>query len=122
MPADYHFDDRIIVVRGHAKYTTEELRTAVLGALADPERPVNAVLMLDLRTSNAVRTRTSAQVRDMADFLSREAAGFGSRLGMVTSTDVQFGLMRLGAAYAENEGVDAAVFRDYDEARAWLLR
>jgi hypothetical protein len=41
---------------------------------------------------------------------------------MVTTGDLGFGLMRLGAVAAETGGLAAEVFRDIAEARAWLTR
>ena len=40
---------------------------------------------------------------------------------MVVSSDMAYGLMRMGSVHAEHGGVAPAVFRDLAEARRWLL-
>jgi len=39
---------------------------------------------------------------------------------MVASSDVHFGLSRLGSVYSEGVGVDVQVFRDLESAITWL--
>lgn len=42
------------------------------------------------------------------------------RCAVLASSDVHFGLGRMGAVYSEAKGVVTSVFRDHDEALAWL--
>jgi hypothetical protein len=121
MPVSYVFDARIAVVRMQGHYSVDELEDTILAALADPGRPAGVVLMFDLRESRALRDRPTEDVRGMARFLSRNRAKFNSRFAMVASSDLAFGLMRLGAVTAEAGGVVTEVFREYAPARAWLL-
>ena len=44
----------------------------------------------------------------------------GARLALLVSTDLQFGLARLGGAYLEMEGLQVRVYRDRSEALTWL--
>jgi hypothetical protein len=120
MPVGYDFDDDMIVVRMIGKYTTHDVKSAILDALDDERLPQRAVLLFDLRESQSLQDRTADEVRDMARFLASHARRFGNRLAMVTTGDMAFGLMRLGAAAAESGGMAAQVFRDMSTARAWL--
>jgi hypothetical protein len=80
------------------------------------------VLLFDLRTSQALTERSANDVRQLAQFLSQHGTRFGLCLAMVVSTDLAYGLMRLGGTHTEMSGLRSAVFRDINEARIWLLR
>ena len=121
MPVSYSFDSHIVVVRAVGSYSTDELKAATLASLADAEVPSRPVLMFDLRESQVLTERTAGQLEDMALFLADLAPRFGNRLAMLVSSTVGYGLMRMGSAYAESDESKPEVFRDYDEARRWLL-
>lgn len=122
MPVRYYFDGPIAVLRAEGDYEPEDLKQGVLRALEDPACPAWPVMMFDLRASGSLARRSAEQVRDMADFLARHGNRFGRRLAMVVSSDVAYGLMRMGSAQAADGGVVPDVFRDFEAARAWLLR
>lgn len=122
MPVAYEFDGRVIVLRVDGKYAPTDLKAAILDALDDERLPAQAVLLFDLRESRSLPDRSADDVRDMARFLATNGKRFGNRLAMVTTGDLAFGLMRLGAVTAENGGIAAEVFRDISVAREWLER
>ena len=120
MPVGYDFDGDVIVVRPLGKYSTHDMKAAVLDALDDERLPARAVLLFDLRESRSLQDRTADEVREMAGFLASHGRRFSHRLAMVTTGDMAFGLMRLGAVAAESGGLVAEVFRDLAKAKAWL--
>ena len=120
MPVAYEFDDDVILLRMVGKYTTSDLKSSILDALDDARVPERPVLLFDLRESRSLQDRTADEVRDMARFLASQGRRFGHRLAMVTTGDLAFGLMRLGAVAAETGGLAAEVFRDMGEAKEWL--
>jgi len=121
MPVSFSFDGKIIIIRMEEFYSTGELKTAILKALDAPEAAADAVLMFDLSKSLALQERSAEDVRDMARFLASNGTRFNNRLGMVAPTDLAYGLMRVGSATAGINGLDAMVFRHFEEAREWLL-
>jgi hypothetical protein len=120
MPVAYEFDNDVILLRLVGKYTTSDLKSAILDALDDARLPERPVLLFDLRESRSLQDRTADEVRDMAHFLASHGRRFGNRLAMVTASDLAFGLMRLGAVTAETGGLAAEVFRDMGAAKEWL--
>ena len=122
MAVSYSFDGNIILIRMEGIYSTSELKATILKALDAPECPANPVMMFDLRESRSIKDRSAEDVRDMAMFLASQGPRFGNRLGMVAPTDLTYGMMRIGAVTAERGGVEAFVFREFNEAREWLLR
>lgn len=66
---------------------------------------------------------------DLSSSDTREIAGFviqhqptppPSRIAFVTDRDVDFGMARMFEVFREDPGTAFRVFRDYDEAVAWL--
>ncbi|MFL5576907.1 MAG: hypothetical protein ACJ79S_13155 [Gemmatimonadaceae bacterium] len=121
MPISYTFDERIIIVRMVGQYSVQDVEDALLLALTDPARPQGAVLLLDVRASESLRTRPPEDIWALGRLLARWRMWFGSRVAGVAPTDLLFGLMRMGQVPAEAGGVIACVFRAIEPARAWLL-
>lgn len=122
LPVGVDFDGDVIVLRLAGKYSTSDMKAAILKALDEAPASSGAALLFDMRESLSLQDRTADDVRDMARFLAAHGRRFGNRLAMVTTGDLAFGLMRLGAVIAEGGGVVAEVFRDMPSARSWLAR
>jgi len=121
MPVSHDFPGQTIVLRLAGSYTTADVRAGLLAAVTDARAPHTAQgLIFDVRDSQALATRSAADVRAMARFLASHADQFRRRVALVASSDVAFGLMRLGAVALEQQGVEAHVFRDAADASAWL--
>lgn len=72
--------------------------------------------LVDCRASTL--SLTSDQIRELA---SRSVFNAGSRRAFLVSSDYQFGLGRMFAAFREfNAGQEIMVFREMREALAWL--
>lgn len=85
----------------------------------DPETPV----LWDLREADA--TPFSADdVRRLSEFVAQyRRSPAHSRAALLVSRDVDFGLARMYEQVHEIRATgEVAVFRDYDEAVAWLTR
>ena len=125
MPVSYTFEDRIVVLRAEGRYPAAELRTAARAAFSDPEGPAAVGLfdglLIDARGSLSLRERSWAELRHTAHMLAPLVNHFGSRIAMVATSDLDYGLLRVAAVTLEGDGADAAVFRDVDAAREWLL-
>ena len=120
MPVTYEILDTTIALRMTGVYDTADIRSALVAAIADPERPEITGMLFDVRRSQSIAGRSADEVRAMALFLAANAHHYGRRIALVASTDAAFGLMRLGAVGVEQYGVDSRVFRDVGEADAWL--
>jgi hypothetical protein len=65
-------------------------------------------------------TVSAAEVKTLAEFiLSGQPAARPPRMAIVTSSDLDFGLARMFAAYREHPSTQVRVFRDYEEAIVW---
>lgn len=122
MPVTYAFRGEVLEIRAAGTYAASEVERAFQAALDDPTKPVLRALLYDARESAVVGTRTTPEVREAVAFFHGLARQVGQRLALVATTDVAYGVMRMVAGLADGQDIDAAVFRDPDEAIAWASR
>lgn len=129
MPVSYRFvhktptgDSGIVIIDLVGTYSMDDLRHTILNALADSSRPSDSPLLIDLSKSESIAGRSTEEVKSMAQFIGTLGRQFNHRVAMVAPTDLSYGLMRMGSVGAEERGVMADVFRNFSEARGWLLR
>lgn len=120
MPVSYRFADDIIIIEAVGTYTPTDLKATIQQVVDDPAAPPNKRFMFDLTASASLPKRSSEEVRDMAGFLRSLREKLGPRIAMVTSGQLAYGLMRMGASYADDPEFAAAVFTDVGSAEAWL--
>lgn len=112
-------DGRVTVLAPEGTYEVADLKRAVKEALASTESPRR--LLFDLRGSASLPGRSGDEIRSMANFLRSLRESLGPRVAMVTADTLTYGLMRMGSAFADDDGFTAGVFPDMEGARAWLL-
>ena len=122
MPVTYAFRDDVLEVQASGSYAPVEVEQAIRLALVDPARPALRALLYDVRASNEIGSRTTPEVRQAVAFFESLSHEVGRRIALLAATDVGYGVMRMVAAWAEARNLDAAVFRDADEAFAWASR
>ncbi len=121
MPVTYRFDSNIIVVEMFGEYSINDFRTAILSSLADSMSPAGCSLMFNFGASRSIHSRSSEDVKIIANFITSLAHRFTNRLAFVSSFDLPYGLMRFVSVKSGACGIESEVFRTYDEARKWLL-
>ena len=120
MPVSYTFRGRLYRIDCVGISRIQEVKDALLEGLASPDCPRSPVLLIDVSQSTSLPTRTPAEIRDMAGFLAQHADSIGGRCAVVASTDVHFGLIRMGSAHSQDSGLETHVFRSVPEALKWL--
>jgi len=121
MPVDYTFDGTIVVIAMRGEYSMEDIYKAAKESLADPNCPAHPRLLLDLTSSASISKRSSEDVNRVASFFGSMSKHFSDHIALVAPEDLKFGLMRMGSAGAEAQGVKSEVFRSLDDARKWLM-
>jgi hypothetical protein len=121
MPVRYRFDSNIVVIEMVEEYTTNDVRTTILNALADSARPPNSYLLINLMDSRSIYDRSSEDIKVMANFVGSLGNRFNNRIALVAPNDLIYGPMRMGSVGAEERGVKSEIFRTFEEARKWLL-
>ena len=91
---------------------------ASVGPLPGDDRPYD--ILVDMRLAR-VGVDTSAQAQTLALLASRNDPGRQrGRIALVASDDATFGIARMYAAYRGKSGITLEVFRQIEEADAWL--
>jgi len=101
--------------------TPVELERALMDAYRRPDYRPEADSLCDLRDAS-VEAFTGAEIRRVvATVLEHRGAPPGARTAIVVGRDLGFGLARMFAHQLEAKShSDVMVFRDMDEAMAWL--
>ena len=119
MPVTYHVNDDVIEMALNGECPPDEVIQAFHEALADPATPSTFVLFVDVRKSTSLASRDTADIIRVAEYLGPHKDRV-KRCAVLATEQVHFGLSRLGAVYSETAGVMTSVFRDREEALAWL--
>ena len=117
MPISYSFSDNILILSKEGKSTHQEFIDAFDNAMNDPSCPAGVELLIDGRNDELLPT--TEEIRKSSSYF----ATFGDRLGkraLVASSDLLFGLGRMAEAIEGFQDKEMQVFKDYDEAMAWL--
>ncbi len=118
MPESFEIDPRVGLVtsRVWGVVTDEEVRQHYLRLLADPRFDPSFRQLADVTGVTAVAASVTTVAVIARTTLFRE----GVRRAVVASSDLQYGMARLFAAYSEEGRQNVRVFRDLAAARAWL--
>jgi len=121
MAVNYRYDFNIIVVSMAGDYSINDLRTTLLNALADPERPPDSFLLFDFGKSKSIHTRSTKEMQTMADFITSMRNRYNCRLALVSLYDLPYALQVCLHVMSETYGLDSKMFHSYTEAREWLV-
>jgi hypothetical protein len=122
MTVRIHFDDlsRTLFVTADGTVTDEEVRDFARRAVQSPEFPPGGRELIDLRGIERLAVSTDV-LREMAQaFRAADTPQSETRIAIVASTDVAYGLSRMYQAFRDDSAVELEVFRDLAEARTWL--
>ena len=121
MPVTYRFDTNIVILELVGEYSMDDIRTTILKSLSDAMCPANSFLLIDLGESRSIYNMSPENVKAMSHFIASLGKQFNNRIALVASKDLPFGLMRMTTIESEEWGIEAEVFRTFDQAKKWLL-
>ena len=119
MPVTYRIDDDVVQMTLDGDIPPDDVLRTFDHVLVDPTCPPRFVLLFDVRKSTSLARRPTEDIIRVASYLGPHKERV-ARCAVVATEDVHFGLSRIGAAFCEAGGVVTNVFRDRDEAMAWL--
>jgi hypothetical protein len=120
MPVTYAIQGKFIKMELVGQYQPDDVIKTFEKAMSDPKCPNPAALLVDVRRSETLASAPVPEIRRVAEYIGPFSARVGGRVAVVASSDIHFGLSRLGSVYSEGVGVEAQVFRDVESAAAWL--
>ena len=107
----------VVVGTASGTLTLKEIREAAAVVWRDVEGP-RIRMLWDLR--DAQFTLSSSEVRAVAEFAKLNSPFSDLRMAFVVARDLEFGLIRMFEVFRDNGKARTAVFRDRQEALAWL--
>jgi hypothetical protein len=119
MGLHYWREGGLAVVRYEGTYEAHAALRAIDEVLAESDDAA-AGLLLDLSASESFITRSSAELRTIAQFLAERRERFSSRVAAVGESDLTFGMLRMGMVYVADLGMATEAFRSREKAMAWL--
>ncbi|MGD8367808.1 MAG: STAS/SEC14 domain-containing protein [Desulfobacterales bacterium] len=118
MALNFTVDDGILVIQGGGNWNFGEMKKTLKEAVrALGDRRAAGVLFDD---RNSGFTGHHEDFNDMARFRKMLADRIGTKMAVVVSDDLHFGLARMSSAIHSFYGIDIEPFRDREEARQWL--
>lgn len=120
MTITYRIDGPILIVEQNRETDPRRIGGAVARALADPALPPQAHMLWDARDAPA--QADASTMKRLLEGFAAIGTRLSNRFAVLVANDVQFGVSRMLAAYADEYDVEVDCFYDPDEARAWLLR
>lgn len=118
MAIEFEIEGRLVRARASKAGTEIELADAMARATSTPAFVPGAVVLIDVRRID--ETPTSSMLSETGRFFGREGAKHFSRVALVASGPMQFGLSRMFGAFTEHGGLEVRVFDDEEKALLWL--
>jgi hypothetical protein len=113
----YQIDEIRALITFQGDLDNEQIRQAYEEVTRDPSfRPGSQVLVDDLESSYDPSMAEAQSLVEIFSSFSDRIAQFA----IVVRKDVHFGLGRMVEVYCESQGVNLRIFRDVEDARAWL--
>ncbi|MEZ5066209.1 MAG: hypothetical protein R3B81_15895 [bacterium] len=122
MPLRIRIENPIVYADFEGETTDAEILTEIHRVWADPALPISFGLLIDVRRSESLGRRSPEKIQSLVSLLIPYVDRFRRRFAVVVAEDVQFGMVRMAAAFADFQHISIEVFRDLDSARAWLDR
>ena len=112
----------VVVHTVRGKLTAAAVTATIRALIGNPEFQPGMGIVWDLRRGTLVEL-TADEIRGTIHYAAGriEARGRG-RMAIVVSQDVDYGIGRMFAAYAERTGIERRVFRNLEEAIHWASR
>jgi hypothetical protein len=119
MPVHIAFETELVVVVVDGDFTADEFRRKGKAALDTPGLGTPVPVLVDFSGAAGMSRRSADDLRETVAIFAERAAEI-RRVALVASRDLEYGFMRMGAAFAQTVGLDVSVFRSRGDARSWL--
>lgn len=123
MPVRDYFDaDRgVLLLTLEGEVSDEDLLKYARRAAGDESLPPGHDILVDARSAIPGGALQGQTLRRVADIFGREdRSPEETRVALVASNDVAYGLSRMYQAFRSESPIQLRVFREMDEARVWL--
>jgi hypothetical protein len=120
MPFRFRIDTQhgVVFAVSEGSVGTADVRDYLKRLESDPAYRSGYDALIDVR--HATSNITADDLRDIAELVRRRPREAESKRAVVVSSDEHYGLMRMFEAFTESGPTRYRVFRDLEEARAWV--
>jgi hypothetical protein len=116
---DYRLERGVLVLHIVDLVSLSEMIAVLRRIMADPEIPAGLPALLDVREAAAP---PSEDLQQVTDFFADNSAFFYPRRAVLVSSLFQYGVGRIAQAFESMRDASFKVFRDREEAMAFLLK
>ncbi len=120
MSVRYELEGPLLTITVQGEYPPEALFESWEAASLEPGFRDTRSVLLDATQSVSLIHRSRADIRKITNFYLDRAGGNLTRVGLLVSGPLQFGIMRVASTFVWLAGAEARVFRDRDRALSWL--
>lgn len=120
MPGRYAFGPGLLRIWFEGETSLRAVAALLDAALSDPACPPRPVVLNDMRGSTSLGKRSGPEMREAVGLFEARRDLLGNRFAILTSSPLQFGMMRIAGAYSENVGFELEIFEHESPALEWL--
>jgi hypothetical protein len=120
MPVRYWFEANIFRMEMEGEYSIQDAIDCFDEAFMDPAFPANARFLLDVSRADSLVRHTNSEMQQVLEHFILRSDRVGRKCALVAESPVNYGKMRMAAAWGQDQNVDVRVFRDQGEAVRWL--
>jgi hypothetical protein len=99
-------------------WSVEEMQGAIGAVASDPDFDPAMGVVVDFTRVTTVPA--SAEIEQYMAYLGGQSERRNVKRAILVANDLQYGMARMAAAYGEHYSLRVQVYRDLDEALAWL--
>jgi hypothetical protein len=115
MPAKYYFLNHSAQIEAEGTLTTRQVTQAIQSIISDPRSHSGMELVCDLRLTDAAKV-DAKKISIGAELIAYYLPYFNSRIHIIVSSDVQYGLTRMYQAYSCRFNINVLIHRSIEEA------
>ncbi len=118
MAISYELDDQLLIINTEGDFQPEDLQATFEKVFSDPDfKPGIKILVHDL---DSVFVPTSKQIEAGAKNIEEIMKKFSSKMAIVVSSDVNYGMGRMMEIFCEQRDINVKVFKELERAKIWL--
>ena len=120
MPISYSFSDGVVRFLISGEYDFKDALPMITESLKDTQFKRSMNFLIDVR--NTVKNRTTEEAFEFIDFIKSRCEFEGTKIAVVTSRPVSYGLARMVSVFLEEFDISLDVFRNLSDAEQWLKK
>ncbi len=118
MAISYELNDQLLIIKTEGDFQPEDLQATFEKVFSNADfKPGIKILVHDL---DSVFVPTSKQLESGAKNIEEIMKKFSSKMAIVVSSDVNYGMGRMMEIFCEQRDIVVKVFKELDRAKMWL--